>query len=239
MESIVYANTDQLDKVAEVVKGYPFSAVKTLNLVIARAGDTVRVELGRQIPKVFGAPQKEIKDALNSGRRKVRTVQGAVGEGTVSVEVVGRPLTAVRFKHTPSVPPSVAAKERAASGKKSRNPRRYQARVMIYRDRGMLTLGPVAGSDGKNKSVFLASTGTKNPVKVPYIFFYRTGQIEGGGREGIKPVVSLSVPQMVTNEKVAKPLTEKVNETISKRLLHELDQEFGNLGTNLKAGGTL
>ena len=44
---------------------------------------------------------------------------------------------------------------------------------------------------------------------------------------------------MVTNEKVAKPLTEKVNETISKRLLHELDQEFGNLGTNLKAGGTL
>lgn len=145
MESIVYANTDQLDKVAELLKGYPVSAVKTLNHVFARAGDTVRVELGRQIPKVFGAPQKEIKDALNSGRRKVRTVQGAVGEGTVSVEVVGRPLTAVRFKHTPSVPPSVAAKERAASGKKSRNPRRYQARVMIYRDRGMLDAGSSGG----------------------------------------------------------------------------------------------
>lgn len=77
MESIVYANTDQLDKVAELLKGYPVSAVKTLNHVFARAGDTVRVELGRQIPKVFGAPQKEIKDALNSGRRKVRTVQGS------------------------------------------------------------------------------------------------------------------------------------------------------------------
>ena len=39
MESIVYANTDQLDKVAELLKGYPVSAVKTLNHVFARAGE--------------------------------------------------------------------------------------------------------------------------------------------------------------------------------------------------------
>lgn len=235
--NVVFANTASLDAVSELLKGYPASATKVLNRVFARAGDTVRVELGRQIPKVFGVPQKEIKNALNNGGRKVRTIQGADGEGSVSVEVVGKPLTAVRFKHTPTVPPSVAA--RSKGGKKTRGPRKYRPTVTIYRDRGVLALGPVAGADGKNKPVFLASTGARNPAKVPYIFFYRTGKETGKGREGIKPVVTLSVPQMLTNEKVAEPLVEKVNETISKRLVHELDQEFGNLGSNLKSGGAL
>ena len=70
--NIIYANTEQLDEVADLLKGCPKMAVRVMNSVLARAGDTVRVETGRQIPKVYGVPQKEIRDSLNSKRSWVQ-----------------------------------------------------------------------------------------------------------------------------------------------------------------------
>ena len=237
--NVVYANTGQLERMAELLQGFPKSAAGIMNRVLSRAADTVRVETARQIPKVFGAPQKEIKSALASSRRKIKTIVGAVGTGSVSVEVIGQPLTVIRFRHSPTVPPAEKAQERERQGKKARKPSKYRANVLIYRDKGMRRIGPVTGSDGRLKSVFIAPTGAKNPLGVPYIFFYRTGVKGAKGREEIKAVRTLSVPQMVTNEKVAGPLVAKVNETIAKRAEHELNREFGNLGSNLRKLGQL
>lgn len=235
--NVVYANTDQMDCIADLLKGFPKSAVGVLNRVLVRTANTVRVETARQIPKVFGAPQKEIKSALSSSKRKIRTIVGNSGTGSVSVEVVGRPLTATRFRHTPKELPAERAKRRAAEGKKVGKPRKYKSKVMIYRTRGMKFLGPVKGQDGKKKSVFLAPTGAKNSSGVQHIFFYRTGVKNSKGREKIKAVTTLSVPQMVVNEKVATPLLARINEVLEKRTEHELNREFGSLGSNLKKAG--
>lgn len=219
--NVIFANTAQLDKISELLKGYPTTAVKVLNRVLYRAVDTVRVETARLVPTVYATTQKEVRGAL--GKRKVKVIAGKAGTGSVSVEVIGRPLTAVRFKHSPTSPPQTGGKRQ-----------RYRASVQIFRDKGKLLLKPQRGADGKPKSVFIAPTGSETGV--PYIFFRRTGAPGEKDREGVKAIRTLAIPQMVTNPKVSDPLVEKVNATIEKRLIHELDREFGNLGSNLKGG---
>ncbi|MCI1965882.1 MAG: hypothetical protein LKJ17_07100 [Oscillospiraceae bacterium] len=219
----IYANTEQLEKVADLLQGFPEEWAKIMNRVLLRAADTVRVETGRQIPKVYGAPQKEIKAALNGKKRKVKTVMGAAGEGSVSVEVLGRPLTIMRFRHTPRVP------RKTAKGKKRR---KYTAKAMITKSNGMLSVGPVL-RQGKLKSVFLMPVKKNNGNSGRYLFAYRSGEKENG-REKLHVIRTLSIPQMVTNENVGPEIVKKVNQTVLKRLTQELDWEFGNLGTNLR-----
>ena len=224
-DGVIYANTEQLERVADLLSAFPKSAGRVVNRVLVRAADTVRVETARLVPKVFGAPQKEIRSALNNrASRKVRTITGAAGEGSVSVEVAGRPLTVTRFRHTPSTPPSKGAKRR-----------RYRPAAMIYRARGMKPLRPVLGSDGKRKPVFLAPT--KGGSEARWIFFRRTGAYNSRGREKIEALRSLSIPQMVVVPEVSEPLVKAVNETLGKRIAHELDREFDGLGANLKGDG--
>lgn len=220
--SEIYANTGQLDKIAELLEGFPAEGGKIMNRVLLRAADTVRVETGRQIPKVYGAPQKEIRSALNGKKRKVRTIMGASGTGSVSVEVVGRPLTITRFRHTPSSP---------AKPEKGKKRRLIQPKSMIFRDSGMKNLGPLHRS-GKLKPVFLMPVKKKNDGNLRYLLSYRNG-VRKGKREKISVIRTLSIPQMVTNEKVGPVIAEKANQTVFKRLTHELDREFGTLGTNL------
>lgn len=224
MSSEIYANTKQLDRIADLLKAFPPEGGRIMNRVLLRAADSVRVEAGRQIPKVFGISQKEIRSALNGSQRKVKTIVGESGEGSVSVAVLGRPLTLTRFRHTPQVPPG-----RSKAGKK----KVFRIKTMIRKDSGMVLIGPVLGKDGKLKSVFLipAKSGSDK-----YLFAYRTGILKGK-REKLKVLRTLSIPQMVTDEKVGPGIIEKVNQTVLNRMAHELDREFGNLGTNL-AGGT-
>lgn len=226
MGNAIYANTGQLDKVADLLQGYPEEAAKIMNSVLSRAADTVRVEAGRQIPKVFGASQKEIRSALNSKQRQVKTVMGAAGVGSVSVMVLGRPLTLTRFRHTPQAPPQ--------SGKGSKQ-RVFRMKALILREKGLASVGPVRGMDSKNKPVFLMPS-KRGDGSGSYLFAFRTGVMKGT-REKIKVIRTLSIPQMVMNDQVGPVIAEKANQTIYKRLTHELDRSFGNLGTNLLGGG--
>lgn len=220
----IYANTTQLDRMAKLLEHYPKDAVKVMNAVLGRAVDTVRVETARQIPKVFGAPQKEIRGALNSGQRKVKTIMGAAGEGSVSIVVLGRSLTVTRFQHTPVSP------QKPGKGKRRRM---VPAAVKILNANGMKRIGPLSGAGGANKPVFLMPS--KKNSEDRYLFAVRTGVMKGK-KETVKALRTISIPQMVANEKVGGAIVDRVNETISKRLTHELDRAFGNLGTNLTQG---
>ncbi len=223
MSSEIYANTQQLNRIADLLKAFPPEGGRIMNRVLSRAADSVRVEVGRQIPKVFGISQKEIRSALNGSQRKVKTVVGESGEGSVSIAVLGRPLTLTRFHHNPQVPSGFSK-----SGKK----KVFRVKAMIRKDSGMVPIGPILGKDGKLKSVFLipAKSGSDK-----YLFAYRTG-IFKGKREKLKVLRTLSIPQMVTDEKVGTEIVKKVNQTVFNRMTHELDREFGNLGTNLAGG---
>lgn len=228
--NIIYANTDALAKMSSVFTNYPSAARTVMNRVLQRTTSAVKAETSRQVPSVFGASEKDIRSALGGSRRKVRPVLGVSGEGSISIEVLGRPITVSRFEHTPGKPVFSSP---------------YQPTVTIFRSKGMVPLGPARDEEGKIKPVFLAPN--KRSGGSSYLFFYRTAKRnaervkkpDAKGPEMIKAIRTLSIPQMVLNERVSEGIVKKVDEIVDKRLIHELDYEFGNLGTNLKAGGTL
>ncbi|HEX3027648.1 MAG TPA: hypothetical protein VHR42_10570 [Clostridia bacterium] len=221
--NVLYANTKQLDKVADLLKNYPEEATKIMNRVLVRSESAVKSAVKKEIPKVYAITSPKINDALNGKKRKIKTIMGAAGEGSISIEVLGRPLTLSQFRATPKSPP-----EKTKSGKR----RKFHVRAMFLKEKGMLPVGPVHGKDGKLKSVFLMPTTSGSEQ---YLFAYRTG-IKNGQKEKLKVVRSVSVPQMVMNEKVGPAIIDKVNQTVFDRLTHELDWSFGNLGTNLAGG---
>lgn len=105
----------------------------------------------------------------------------------------------------------------------------------MIRANGIKPVGPVL-QKGKLKSVFLMPVKKKNAGNTRYLFAYRNGERKDK-KERLHIIRTLSVPQMITNEAVGSAIVEKTNQTILKRLTHELDREFGTLGTNLAGGG--
>lgn len=109
--------------------------------------------------------------------------------------IVGRTLTLARFPHSPMKP---------RKGK-------YAVKVAIKRGEGRkaITTKPLP---------FIASTGAKSEGKIQYNVFVRLGK----KRLPIKPLYTLSVPQMVTIKKVVDQIQEAANNKLSERLEHEI-----------------
>ena len=219
----IFADVSMLERTGEVLKNYPAAAAKVVNRTLARLEGTVRTESARQIPKVFGLPSKEVSAVLQKSKRRIKSIVGGVGEGSLAIQISGNLLTATRFRHTPTRPP--------AAGKRGR--RKVQPTLTVYLNGGKKPLQPVLGMDGKRKPIFLA----KRPGAEGYFLYHRTGQKNQQGKEKLEVLHSLSVPQMVVVPQVAEPLTQKVLETAEKRLTHELDYEFGQLGSYLAGKG--
>lgn len=225
----ITADAGDLEKIGQVLGDFPKEGAKALNTTLKRTADYTKVELGRQIPKIYGISQKEVKAALSPERgRKVSLLSGS--EGGYAIAVFGNPLNMIRFRHTPTKPPAISTK----SGRR----RKYTPRVAIMNGVGKKALQPVLGADGKSKPVFIAPTGTSNSLKVPYIFFHRTGapSKRNPAKEGIETLHTLSIPQMMLNPAVAEPLLENISQKIAIEVEHQLsytmEKQF-----NIKSGG--
>lgn len=218
----IFAKVSMLEKTGEVLKNYPATAAKVVNRTLARLEGTVRTESARQIPKVFGLPSKEVSAVLQKSKRRIKSIVGGAGEGSLAIQISGELLTATRFRHTPTRPP--------AAGKRGR---RVQPTLTVYLARGKKPLQPGLGADGKRKPVFLA----RRPGAAGYFLYRRTGQKNRQGREKLEVLHSLAIPQMVVAPQVADPLARAVAQAADRRLAHELDREFGRLGSALAGKG--
>ena len=69
---------------------------------------------------------------------------------------------------------------------------------------------------------FLAHSGSAGTMQIP---FQRTES----SRLPIKAIKTVSVPQMVTNEKVAASIQKKITEGLEKRFEHHLEREFSKI----------
>ena len=216
-EGTIQADASTLDRLGEVLRGYPKTAVKVINRGLRRTEGTARKEISRRLPQVFAISQKEVRESLKKAANQIQPIVGEAGEGSLSIAVFGRRLTATRFQHTPKTPPS-------RKGKRVN----YDAAVTIYRARGMKVLSPRLGKDGRAKTVFIAPNGSGK-----YLFFRRTGERGEKGREKLEAVWSVAVPQMIEAPGVGEAIAQSLCETMEKRLIHELDYEFGGLGSYL------
>lgn len=90
---------------------------------------------------------------------------------------------------------------------KERSPKPYRVSQAVFKgQRKKLPAG-----------VFLASSGGEDSTQIPF-------QRESSERYPIKSIKTLSVPQMIENEKVQPLIQEKIDEGLSKRLEHNVNR---------------
>lgn len=148
-----------------------------------------------------------VPESKNAKKKTKRAGKVYVQGSTVSeMQIVyrGRTLTPVHFGMTPKAPPKRTA------GKKRR---RVAIKATIKKGQKKV-LHPQA---------FLGSTGASNPDKVSYIPFVR----ETSKRYPIRPIKTLSVPQMVDNRKVRALINRDVNDLLRQRLQHNVRRYMG------------
>ncbi|TZE81998.1 phage tail protein [Calorimonas adulescens] len=129
---------------------------------------------------------------------------------TASITSKGHTLSLAHFPHSPQMPP--------ASGRK------YKVKATIKRgSRKLINTEP---------KPFIAPTGAKSPDKVQYNVFRRLGK----ERLPITVIRTLSVPQMITNEKVAEQIQKAAQEKLDERLEHEITYRMTSINKNIKKG---
>lgn len=240
---ILFANTKKLDEISAALAKYPSKAGEAMNLVMKTATSHVIGQLPKLLPNAFGVDSASAKKFLN--RRKIQTVHNVDGQ-SIGIEILGRSLTLASFTHYPQTPP------------KAGNKYLIKSRATVYLARGSKLLKPQAGKDGKLKSVFVASTGAKSADKVRYILFRRTGEYKRGlfkgrkvsfksrttgkkvsfrtkqGKEKIKALRSMSIPQMILSDSVSEPLMVSLAKSVDRKLKKELARTLEELGKGAK-----
>lgn len=170
----------------------------------------------------YGIKKKEVKDAI-TGTKKIGKVNiGGVAVDNVAIEYSGRPLTPTHFKMKPSRVPAKREKEY----------RRVPGAGVGQGGSDVAMVKPpapysVTAEIIKGKRVKLsddAFLGTNRGTGM--IPFQRTKQ----GRTPIESIKTVSVPQMVTNPEVAEQIQKNIDEGLSKRLQHHVEQELKKRG---------
>jgi hypothetical protein len=140
---------------------------------------------------------------------KNHMTKASKGDISASIESVGHRLSFAHFPFNPKKP--VKAKRSI-----------FQKAVMV---------------DIKKKRVlsrrgFVATTGAKSQEKTQYNVFMRIGE----KRFQIAPIRTLSIPQMITNEKTSEEITEMANKKLAERVYHEIDFRLKKIQEKLKEG---
>lgn len=154
------------------------------------------------VSATYGIKKAEISKA-KSDAKPVGTVKVAgITVDNIQLTFSGRVLTPTHFNMKPKTRPTPTKDE---NGRTIRKAKKYTVTAEIFRGQRK-ALGP---------NVFLGTN--KGAGQIP---FQRTGQ----GRTPIDAIKTLSIPQMITNEKVAAQIQQSIDEGLSKRLENHLKQ---------------
>lgn len=127
---------------------------------------------------------------------------------TASITSIGHTLSLAHFPHSPQAPPA-----------KRRN---YKVKATIKRgSRQTINTDP---------KPFVGPTGALSPDKTQYNIFRRLGP----ERLPITVVRTLSIPQMISNEKVAEQIQKAAQEKFDERLEHEIIRAMTTMEKKIK-----
>lgn len=171
----------------------------------------------------YGIKKAEVKDAISGTKKAGKVNVGGVAVDNVAIEYSGRPLTPTHFKMKPTKIPAKREKEYrrvpgAGVGEGGSDvamvkpPAPYSITAEIKKGK-RVTIGDGQAFLGTNKG-----TGM--------IPFQRTDE----SRTPIKSIKTVSIPQMITNPEVAEEIQKNIDEGLSKRLQHHVEQELKKRG---------
>lgn len=229
-KGMVQIDVSALETLEKQLKQFPDSGGEALYKGINSALGSIKTIAFKEVPKVYSINTRDLQEQCK-GRRAALKVTKHTADG--AVEFTGRTLTMGRFFFYPFTPGV-----------------RLPVVAMIKRAGGMKRIKRQAGADGKLKAPFIAPTGAKDASKIQAIPFVRTGKYKESGAgqrvrhydkygwqkskvETIRPLYTLSVPQMMENEKVRPEIEQKAGIMIMKRVEKEISKGLDKLGVDL------
>lgn len=172
------------------------------------------------VSEEYTIKKTEVKQSMKGAKKRGSINVSGIQVDNIGLEYEGRRLTPIHFHMRPKKPSAKRDKNKrfipgenitGFSGNVAAvNPiKAYQIKVEIHKGRWVTLQGKY------DTTPYLSSNGGG-----AYLPFQRKG-------EERKPVVSIrstSVPQMITNEKVSKDIQNRIEEGITKRLEHHVEQ---------------
>ena len=204
----------------KALRSYHGKVERVMDSLIGEAKKRVPGWVATEVTKVYTIKKDELmpgKVSKSVGSIKVKQAS----DGLIEIEYSGRPLTPTHFKMSPTAPKNpghrsaYTLKYEAIKGRKTvlgKNKKltKKQGRLLAKNFRRE---GP---HSSPQSPIMLLYTGAKEEGAVKYIPFQRTSQ----RRNDLHPVKRLSLPQMVSSDRVRDTINETVNREFGKRIDH-------------------
>lgn len=211
--SEVLSELEQMKKASETV------IKRTVSDISKRAPGWVASE----VVQVYGIKKGEITPSKNGKGKKAGSIN-VRGESIASLQLVyrGRVLTPTHFGMTPKSPPAGRGYTLKANILKGNKATLGKVKKLTKKQRA--TLGKNFTRSGTRSSdhspIMLMGTGAKSVDKIGSIPFQR----KSPNRMNVEAIKTVSVPQMVSNEKTEPGISKTLNENIEKRFHHHLSR---------------
>ena len=200
----------KLEKELDNLKKAPRTVLnRTLSDVKKRAPSWVAAEVVKQ----YGIKKKEIGD----GKTSTLKVEG---DSVKEVQLIyrGRVLTPTHFSMSPKAPKeSYTLKAEIIKGQRT-----VLGKVKKLTKKQRAALGKNLRKEGTRSSdhspIMLMRTGSQRADGTSYIPFQR----KSTNRKDIQAIKTVSVPQMIDNERTAPNISAAINENLTKRLDHHM-----------------
>lgn len=192
---------EQLIKTANSVLFPADTVQKAYDLMLSDVRKNFPAKITKAVTGVYAIKTAEVREA---GERAKKTAQKTIGKQIGSIRMdglsltyQGRRLTLAHFNPYPGGKPTK---------------RKYKVKATIFK-------GKRVTINGKGTPPFVAPTSRKD-AGAPWIPFARVGK----ERLPIAPIRTVSIPQMLENEKVAEVINAEKNKLVLKRFQYHLDR---------------
>lgn len=192
---------EQLIKTANSVLFPADTVQKAYDLMLSDMRDKLTPKITKAVTGVYAIKTAEVREAGESAEKTAQKTKGKkIGDirmDGLSLTYQGRRLTLAHFKPYPGGQPTK---------------RKYKVKATIFK-------GKRVTINGKGTPPFVAPTSRK-AAGAPWIPFARVGK----ERLPVAPIRTVSIPQMLENEKVAEIINEEKDKLVLDRFQHHLDR---------------
>lgn len=198
---MVITTLEQLTKTANNVLFPADTVQKAYDLMLSDMRDKLPPKITKAVTGVYAIKTAEVREAGESAEKTAQKTKGKkIGDirmDGLSMTYQGRRLTLAHFNPYPGGKPTK---------------RKYKVKATIFK-------GKRVTINGKGTPPFVAPTSRKD-AGAPWIPFARVGK----ERLPIAPIRTVSIPQMLENEKVAEVINAEKDKLVLDRFQHHLDR---------------
>lgn len=175
---------------------------KAIKRTVSDLKNRAPAQVTKAVTATYSIKSGDVTKAGKIAKGTAKVIKSSQVIDTIQLTYEGRPLTPTHFKMKPTTRSKNIKDENGKTIKKAK-PQTVTAEIIKGQRKG---LGP---------NVFLGSN--KGGADIPF-------QRKGDARLPIKAIKTLSIPQMITNEKVSKEIQKNLDELLIYRLNHNVEQ---------------